>query len=123
MNTFFARLRSVAVSGFLFLMPLYVVVVITTRAWTSLSSLGAKMAAVFGLKSILGVGGSTVLSRLLDRQSGSRADCWCTFRSSRPFATPLEGWSTRYIPATPPTKEMAEERWRARPGIFPTRVP
>ena len=40
MKTFFAKLRRVAIAGFLFLLPVYVVLVIATKAWTSLSSVG-----------------------------------------------------------------------------------
>lgn len=40
-------------------------IIIVTKAWKSLSSLGAGIAGIFGMKSILGLGGSTVFSGLL----------------------------------------------------------
>jgi hypothetical protein len=39
-----------------------VLLAIVTRAWTSLSSLGTSLAGVFGVKSLMGVGASLVLS-------------------------------------------------------------
>ena len=65
MKAFFSKVRNVLVAGFLFLLPVYVVLIIISKAWTSLSSIGTKVAAMFGMKSILGVGGSTVFSGLL----------------------------------------------------------
>jgi hypothetical protein len=65
MKTFFGHLRDIAISGFFALLPLYVLFIVIAKAWKSLSSVGAGIAGMFGLKSILGVGGSTVLSGLL----------------------------------------------------------
>src|SRR5262245_3264090 len=65
MKTFLKGLRNVIVAGFMFLLPVYVLLVIFTKAWTSLSSIGARLACAFGLKSILGVGGSTIVSSLV----------------------------------------------------------
>jgi len=56
MKTFLAQFRDIAISGFFALFPMYVLFIVITKAWTSLASVGTKMAGMFGLKSILGVG-------------------------------------------------------------------
>src|SRR5258705_9928649 len=65
MKTFLGHLRDIAISGFFALLPLYVLFIVLAKVWKSLSSAGAGIAGMFGMKSILGVGGSTVLSGLL----------------------------------------------------------
>jgi hypothetical protein len=65
METFLAHLREVAISGFFALFPVYVLFILVTKAWTSIASVGTRLAGMFGLKSILGVGGTTVFSGLL----------------------------------------------------------
>src|SRR5262249_53160690 len=62
MKKYVRSLRDIVIAGFMFLVPVYV---LFTKAWTSLSTIGTKLAAVFGLKSIFGVGGSTILSSLV----------------------------------------------------------
>jgi hypothetical protein len=44
MKSFFANIRKIAVAGFLFLLPVYVLLVIITKAWASLSSVGTGLA-------------------------------------------------------------------------------
>jgi hypothetical protein len=48
MRKFFANVRDTAFAGFFFLLPAYVVIIVATKAWTALSSLGSKVAAMFG---------------------------------------------------------------------------
>src|SRR4051812_16603471 len=62
MRTYVDGFRRVTVTGLMFMLPVYVLLAILTRAWTSLSSLGASLAGLFGVKSIMGVGASSVLS-------------------------------------------------------------
>jgi len=65
MKVFFARLRDITISGILALLPLYVFLLVITKAWKSLSSIGTGVAQMLGMKSVLGVGGATVFSALL----------------------------------------------------------
>ena len=65
MKTFLSHLRDTAISGFFALLPLYVLFIVIAKAWKSLSSVGAGIAGMFGLKSMLGVGGGTVFSGFL----------------------------------------------------------
>lgn len=64
-KSFFRELRGVAMAGFFFLLPVYVVFIIIAKAWTSLGSMGTNVAAMFGMKSIFGVKGSSVVSGVL----------------------------------------------------------
>ncbi len=62
---FLMKLRQIAISGFFFLFPIYVVFIVISKAWMSLTSIGSKLAAMFGLKTVLGVGGYKLLTSLL----------------------------------------------------------
>jgi hypothetical protein len=62
MKAFLARLRDITISGILALLPLYVFLLVITKAWKSLSSIGTGIAQMLGMKSVLGVGGATVFS-------------------------------------------------------------
>lgn len=53
MKTLLAHLRDIAISGFFALFPLYVLFIIITKAWTSLTSVRARISGMFGMKSIL----------------------------------------------------------------------
>jgi uncharacterized membrane protein (GlpM family) len=64
MSQFFTKLRQIVVAGFFFLFPLYVVFVVISKAWTSLTSIGSKLASMFGVKSVIGVGGTTLFTSL-----------------------------------------------------------
>lgn len=65
MKTFFKHLRDIIIAGFLFLVPVYVLIIIFNKAWGSLSKIGVKLAALFGLNSVFGVGGATIFSFLV----------------------------------------------------------
>jgi hypothetical protein len=52
MKTFLTHVRDIAISGFFALLPLYVVFIVIAKAWKSLSSVGAGIAGMFGLKPI-----------------------------------------------------------------------
>ena len=65
MKAFLTRLRDITISGILALLPLYVFLLVISKAWKSLSSIGTGVAQMLGMKSILGVGGATVFSGLL----------------------------------------------------------
>ncbi len=59
------KLRQIAVAGFFFLFPIYVVFIVISKAWMSLTSIGSKLAAMFGVKTVLGVGGHKLFTGLL----------------------------------------------------------
>ena len=94
MSNFFSKLRQTAIAGFFFLFPLYVVFIVISKAWTSLTSIGAKLASMFGVKSVLGVGGPHFSRASRSSPSGSFVDYWCVFHSSAHSAGP---WSERFL--------------------------
>lgn len=65
MKAFLARFRDITITGLLALLPLYLLLLVIAKAWKSLSSIGAGMAQMLGMKSVLGVGGATLFSGFL----------------------------------------------------------
>jgi hypothetical protein len=62
MQKHFATFRRITMTGLMFLVPLYVLVLIVTQAWTQVSSIGTRLATLVGLQAILGGRVPTVLS-------------------------------------------------------------
>ena len=65
MKQFISKLSEIAIAGFFFLFPIYVVFIVISKAWMSLTSIGSRLAAMFGVKTVLGVGGHQLLTGLL----------------------------------------------------------
>lgn len=65
MKQFLIKLRQIAIAGFFFLFPIYVVFIVISKALMSLTSIGSKLAAMFGVKTVLGVGGYKLFTGLL----------------------------------------------------------
>lgn len=110
MKTFLINLRNIAVAGFFFLLPVIVVLIIVTKAWGALTSVGARLAAMFGMKTIVGLASTSVFTGLL-----LVAICLAcgllvrvTFVSA--FRNAVEAWLSRYIPGYATYKAMAEEK-------------
>jgi len=119
MKNFLARLREVALAGFLFLMPVYVIFIIVTKAWTSLSLLGTRIAAMFGLKSILGVGGSTVASALLMIVIWIACGLLVRFSFVAAFNRRVEQWMLKHIPGYASYKAMVDEKLQNEVKMLP----
>lgn len=98
LRTCLATFQRVATSGLLFLLPVYIVLVVVTRAWASLATFGTNLASAFGLKSIMGVGASMVLSGFRSWSSGSSAGCLPRYRSSQHSADESKGGSQPTFP-------------------------
>src|SRR5262245_58890916 len=119
MKSFIKNIRNIAIAGFFFLLPLYVVLILITRAWTSLSSLGAHVAGMFGMKSILGVVGSTVFSGLILITIWIVCGLLVRFSFVAALNRRAEQWLFRYIPVYATYKAMAEERLGGKVKILP----
>jgi uncharacterized membrane protein len=119
MKTFLANLRNVAVAGFFFLFPLYILFIIATKAWTSLSSLGTGIAGIFGMKSILGVGGSTVISGLLLVAIWILCGLVARFSFASTLKNTVERTLANYIPGYDTYKAMAEEKLNRKAKVLP----
>jgi hypothetical protein len=59
-----ANLRDTIIAGILFLLPLLLVMVMASKAFQFLNSLNSRIAAVFGLKSIGGIPGTTIIGSI-----------------------------------------------------------
>ena len=65
MKPVITKLSQIVVAGFFLLFPMYVVFIVISKAWLSLTSIGSKLAAMFGVKTVLGVGGHQLFTGLL----------------------------------------------------------
>ncbi len=65
MKQFLMKLRQIVIAGFFFLFPIYIVFIVISKVWMSLTSGGAKLAAMLGVQTVLGVGGYRLFSALL----------------------------------------------------------
>ena len=119
MRKYFETFRRITLTGLIFLVPVYVVVVIAKQAWTSLNSMGTTLAKMFGLTAILGVGAPTVLSVvllvLLCFACGliAHVSMVATFRSR------IDGLLSTYIPGYAKHRVMVEEKLEGKVPTLP----
>ena len=109
MKTFITNIRNTAVSGFFFLLPAVVVLIIVTKTWTALGSVGARLAAMFGMKSIMEIGGTGAVSGIL--MIGICFICGLLVRISfmEQFRQRVRTRLAKYIPGYDTYKAIAEE--------------
>jgi len=93
--------------------------VIITKAWTSLASMGTRLAGMFGLKSILGVGGTTVFSGLLVIAIWIVTGLLVRFSFMSALCRALERGLSKFLPGYDNYKEMAEEKLKHKVKILP----
>ena len=110
MKTFFRRLRDIAISGFFALLPLYVLFIVIAKAWKSLSSVGAGIAGMFGMKPIMGVGGTTIFSGLLIITLWIVIGLLVRLSFMAALSRAAERALSRYIPGYDTYKAIAEEK-------------
>lgn len=115
----FAAFKRRAISGLLFLLPVYILLVVVTKAWTSLSTLGAKLAGAFGVKSIMGIGASSILSGVSLLVFWFICGWLAEVSRLAAFRTRLEGWLATYIPGYAAYRSMIEDKLRGRTKILP----
>lgn len=122
MRRFLTRLRDIAVAGFLFLLPVYIVAAVFTKAWTWLSSLGKTLAGTLGVTSVLGVHGHTLFTGLLLIASWILCGFLVRFSFVAAFNTAVDRWLSQLIPGYDKYKAMAEEKVGNKPKIIPYAV-
>lgn len=98
-----------------------VVFIIATKAWTSLSSVGTRIAGIFGMKSIMGVGGSTVFSGLLLITIWIACGLLVRFSFVAAFGKRIEKSLSKYIPGYDTYKALAEDKLQNKVKILPYR--
>ncbi|HTY68278.1 MAG TPA: hypothetical protein VMH36_16610 [Alphaproteobacteria bacterium] len=117
--TAFHAVRNTIVAGFFFLLPVIVVYILIAKAWTSLGSIGKRLADVFGLPSLIGLHGSTAATGLL--LLVLCLGCGLLVRHSlvAAFGRALEGLLSKYVPAYDTYKAMAEAKLQNKVPILP----
>jgi uncharacterized membrane protein len=110
MKTFLSHLRDTAISGFFALLPPYVLYIVIAKAWKSLSFVKAGIAGMFGLKSMLGVGGSTVFSGFLVITIWIVIGMLVRFSFMAAMSRAAERALSKYIPGYDTYKAIAEEK-------------
>jgi len=110
MKTFLRHLRDIAISGFFALLPLYVLFIVLAKAWKSLSSVGAGIAGIFGMKPVLGVGGTTIFSGLLVITLWIVIGLLVRFSFLAAASRAAERAMSKYIPGYDTYKAIAEEK-------------
>jgi uncharacterized membrane protein len=113
------KLRDIIIAGFFFLLPVYIAIAVVTKAWTWLSSLGSRLAAMFGVTSILGIGGHTVFSGLLLLLVWMLCGILVRLSFVAAFNRAVERWLSRIIPGYDIYKALAEEKLRSKPKMIP----
>jgi len=98
MKKLLVNVRHIAMAGLLFLLPVYVLLILIARAWTPLSSIGTKIAAVLGMHSVLGVAGSTVFAAVLLLVTWIACGLLVRFSFVAAFSRATEGWLSKNIP-------------------------
>lgn len=64
MKKIFTSLRDRFVAGLIFLLPLLILFVLLTKVFQIVTGLSTKIASLFGLKSIVGISGSTIVTSI-----------------------------------------------------------
>ena len=119
MKAFLAKIRDITISGILALLPLYVFLLVISKAWKSLSSIGAGIAQMFGMKSILGVGGASVFSGLLIVAIWLVTGMLVRYSFLGAVSNAAERRLSKYIPDYDSYKAKAEEKLQHKVRILP----
>ena len=119
MKAFLARLRDITISGILALLPLYVFLLVITKAWKSLSSIGTGVAQMLGMKSVLGVGGATVFSGLLIVTIWLVTGLLVRYSFLGALSKAAEKQLSKYVPDYESYKAKAEEKLQHKVRILP----
>jgi len=119
MKVFFARLRDITISGILALLPLYVFLLVITKAWKSLSSIGTGVAQMLGMKSVLGVGGATVFSGLVIVTIWLVTGLLVRYSFLGAVSKAAEKQLSKYVPDYESYKAKAEEKLQHKVRILP----
>ena len=110
MKLFLSHLRDIAIAGFFALLPVYILFLVIAKAWKSLQSVGAGIAGIFGMKPILGVGGSTIFTGLLVIAVWIVCGLLVRFTFIGTLSRTAERTLSKYIPGYDTYKAQAEEK-------------
>jgi uncharacterized membrane protein len=119
MKVFLAKVRDITISGILALLPLYVFLIVITKIWKSLNSIGAGIAQMLGMKSILGVAGATVFSGLLTAAIWLVTGLLVRYSFLGSVSKAAERQLSKYIPDYDSYKAKAEEKLQNKVRVLP----
>jgi len=119
MKAFLVKFRDVTISGLLAILPLYVFLLVITKAWKSLNSIGAGIAQMLGMKSILGVGGATVFSGLLTVAIWLVTGLLVRYSFLGSVSKAAERQLSKYVPDYDNYKAKAEEKLEHKIRVLP----
>ncbi len=119
MKQFLIKLRQIAIAGFFFLFPIYVVFIVISKAWMSLTSGGAKLASMFGVKTVLGVGGYRLFTGLLIIIIWLLCGLLVRVSFIRAFNRATERTISSLIPGYASYRAIAEEKIARKTKVLP----
>src|SRR6516165_10874492 len=119
MKSFLAKFRDITISGILALLPLYLFLILISRAWKSLGSIGAAIAQMLGIKSILGVGGTSVVSGLLTIAIWIVTGFLVRYSFMGSVSRAAERQLSKYVPDYDSYKAKAEEKLQHKVRVIP----
>ena len=119
MKAFLAKFRDITISGILALLPLYLFLILISRAWKSLGSIGAAIAQMLGIKSILGVGGTSVVSGLLTIAIWIVTGFLVRYSFMGSVSRAAERQLSKYVPDYDSYKAKAEEKLQHKVRVIP----
>jgi uncharacterized membrane protein len=110
MKSFFTKLRKLIFNGLIFLMPVIVLIIVLSKAWGAATEIGGKIAGLFGMKTIMGLGSVTVFTSLLLILVCLLCGFLVRFSFMRMVNKSLERTMLKYVPGYANYKAMAEEK-------------
>lgn len=119
MKTFLVNLRDTAIAGFFFLLPVIVVLVVVSKAFAALTSIGAKLAAMFGMKTIVGLTSTSVFTGLLMIAICIACGLLVRIAFVSALGNAVEAWLGKSIPGYAAYKAMAEEKLQNKVRLLP----
>ena len=119
MKGFLAKFRDITISGILAILPLYVFLLVIAKAWKSLNSIGTGIVQMLGMKSILGVGGATVVSGLLTVAIWLLTGVLVRYSFLGAVSKAAERQLSKYVPDYDRYKAKAEEKLQHKVRVLP----
>jgi len=119
MKSFFVSIRNITIAGFFFLLPIIVIFVLLAKVWKGLTSVGARIAATFGISSIAGFKGSHVIAGLLILMTCFLCGLLVRISFVAAFSGLVERWMSRYVPGYDSYKAIAEEKLQHKARLLP----
>jgi len=119
MKAFLAKFRDITISGIVALLPLYVFLIVINKAWKSLSSIGANIAQMLGIKSVLGVGGTSLVSGLLTIAIWIVVGFLVRYSFMGSVSRAAERQLSKFVPDYDSYKAKAEEKLQHKVRVIP----